>query len=833
MRFMIRQWSVRFGLIFLAAALLAGCAAGRGEFKKAEKALLQGNYDQAVSSLLMAVDKEPENRKYKLRLNAARDKASRIHRVRGDGFFSQGDYATAQNEYQLAVDLDGSNFSASDALNRVAKYEQAKRMVEDAESFLSARRTIQAKRAVEQALDLVNDYQPALQLKKKIEQAASTVIDGVELEVSSSQPITLNFTDTKLPDVFEILTNLSGINFILDEDVRSDKTTLFLEQATFSQALELLLLMNKLDKKVLNSKTIILFPKTRDKQKQFEDQLIHTFYLSNIDAKKAVNLLRTMLQVRKIYVHEELNAIILRDTAGVIKLASKILEANDRGDSEVVFDLELIEVLHSDGLKLGPKLGAYQLNVGIDAQALNSDSSSTVTSKIGSVVVESFDGLSALYGLPSATFDLLKESGEGEVLANPKIRVRNKEKAKVHIGTREPIITVTTTDAGTISDNVQYVDVGVKLDVEPNIQLDNTIVTKLGLEVSNVSGRTTTKNGTAVLTISTTNANTALTLKDGESTIIGGLLRDTVTESKTSVPVLGDIPLLGWLFTSYSESNSKSEILLSITPHIVKSVSLPEHNVASIWSGGEDDLKYGRNFGTFADDFAAGQKGVEPEVQSPEPRVEILPTIEKTPEIEAEQELPPENSSLSEPAVVNPSDAVTDNLPSTQETEAVVVAALAQEQGVEVVHIAEVVQPPIIMQPQVYVQGAELVNMGDEFTLEFYVDEITDLFSAPLYVQYDQKLFEFISAEEGIFLRQGASPTIFTHTALADSGKIIVGLKQGAGGKGISGGGELFIMNFKAKAIGVGFIEPTRTNFRNPQGTRLNVDSVGLEVEVQ
>lgn len=823
MQVKIRHWSVRLGILAMAVLLLVGCAAGRSDFKAGEKALSQGDLDTAITSLQSAVDKAPDNHIYKLRLNDVRYQGSRIHHQQADLFFDQGNYAQARDEYRLAAELDGSNFAARESMVKAEKYMQAQTLVADAATFVKARRNLQARRAVDQALDLVEDFQPALKFKQALAKNEMTVIDGVELEVTSEQPITLNFTDTKLPDVFEILTGLSGINFILDEDIRNNKTTLFLEKATFAQALELLLRMNKLDKKILNSKTIVLFPKTRDKQKQFEDQLIQTFYLSNIDAKKAVNLLRTMLQVRKIYVHEELNAIVIRDTPGVIKLAQKIIEANDRGDAEVVFDLELIEVLHSDGLKIGPKLGAYQLQVGIDSSTpLTEVSNPDVTSNIGSVVVDSLNRYEFLYGLPSASFDLLKESGVGEVLANPKIRVKNKEKAKVHIGTREPVVTVTINDTQT-SENVQYVDVGVKLDVEPSIQLDNTVVTKLGLEVSNVSGRTTTTNGTAVLTISTTNANTALTLKDGETTVIGGLLRDSESKSKTSVPILGDIPLLGALFTNYTKSNTKSEILLSITPHIVRSVTVPERKVSSIWSGGEDDLKDGRNFGTFADDYATGQKGLEAE----------LPDMDLAVDIQQDSVAPEETGQGAESQQPVTSEGVAPQPVSVSPTDAALQGAVESDPPIKEELVDPADMPASMEQALIYILGSELVNLGEEFSLVFYVDEIKNLFSAPLYVNYDQSLFDFVGATEGGFLKGTNAQTIFTHTALADSGRVIVGLKQGAGGKGVSGGGELFVMTFKAKAKGKGLIEPARTNFRNPQGERLDVHMIGLEIEVQ
>jgi len=850
---------IRNLLLLLFVLLLAGCAAGRSAFNRGEAAMAEKNYDLAVTSFLTATQKEPDSYPYRMKLQLAREQAAQHHKARGDELLAKQNYLGALQEYQLANDLDGSYYAANEGIALAGHYLQAQKMTAEAEELLNNRKRLQAKDAVEKALQQVSDYQPALQLLEKIKSMPSTVVDGVELEVTSTKPITLNFNDVKLPDVFDILTKLSGINFILDEDVRSNKTTLFLEKATFAQALELLLRMNKLDKKVLNSKTIILFPKSRDKQKQFEDQLIQTFYLSNIDAKKAVNLLRTMLQVRKIYVNEELNAIILRDSPDVIRLAQKIIEANDRSNSEVIFDLELIEVSNTDVLKLGPKLAAYELQVGINATPLSvttgTSSTPVTTSQIGSVVVNSFNGLEALYGLPSGAFDFLKTFGNGEVLASPKIRVKNKEKAKVHIGSREPTITVTINGDQT-TESVQYVDVGVKLDVEPTIQLDNTVVTKLGLEVSNVSDRTTTSNGTNVLTISTTNATTSLTLKDGERTIIGGLLRDSVTDSRTTIPLLGDIPLLGKLFTYIDKNKTKREILLSITPHIVKSVTLPDTDVASIWSGGEDDLKYGRNFGSFADEYRAGQEGLTPEVKA-QPEVPGLQPTEQ--ETQPPPEMPPalpSGATLEQPAAggaggageqtVSDAAAAPDGNaaasgavpppvetapPPTDQT-LVQAKTVPPNEPVAEVKIAQNQQPETLSVPKIFIQGAQLVKVGETFTITIDVAEINSLFSAPMYVRYDPRFFEFIGATEGSFLKKEGGQTIFTHTGVDRSGRIIVGLKQGVGGQGISGSGDLFSMQFKALVPGTSEIRPMRTNFRNPQGERLQAKSTGLSIEI-
>jgi general secretion pathway protein D len=225
--------------------------------------------------------------------------------------------------------------------------------------------------------------------------------------------------------------------------------------------------------------------------------------------------------------------------------------------------------------------------------------------------VRSFSRLESFYTLPTATFDFAKTLIDSEILANPKIRVKNREKAKVHIGTREPIVTtnISTTTGDVTSTNVQYIDVGVKLDVEPNIQLDDTIVTKLSLEVSSILEKEEIAGGGSALRISTTNAGSSLILKDGERTIIGGLIRNDLSNTRDTLPFIGSIPIIGQLFTGRNTEKSKSEILLSITPHIVRSIDMPRPDVATIFSGGEDDLAPGARFASFEADARTRERG--------------------------------------------------------------------------------------------------------------------------------------------------------------------------------------------------------------------------------
>lgn len=818
-------------LVFLGAVLLSGCA-GEQAFHAGEKLVRQARYDEAVFQYTEAVRINPDSNEYRMKLFATRNRAALDHLGLARDLLEREAYQAAISEYRQAVALDPSLETATQEMREVEERLKAERLVEEARLFLRDRRYHQAKLSLDQALLLVPDHAVGRDLLQEVRQASSTLIDGHELETSSTEPITLKFKDAKVRDVFGILSELSGITFIFDEKVDSKRITLQLEGATFSQALELLLKMNEMAMRVLNPNTVILYPKTKDKEKQYEDQVVQTFYLSNIDAKKAVNLLRTMLQMRKVYVHEELNALVVRDNPQVIRLAQQILEAADRADSEVVFDLELVSVSGSDAQTLGAQFSAYSISAGLARPGGNIVSSSLPADGSTLRLVDSLEGLQTFYTLPSASFDFAKTLSSAETLANPKLRVKNKGKAKIHVGTREPIVTTTTgTDGNITSTNIQYVDVGTKLDIEPVIQLDNSVTTKLSLEVSQVLERQEVGQGNIALQIQTTNAQTELSLKDGERTVLGGLLQDNNSKTKRTFPWLGEIPLLGDLISHHDTIDQKREILLSITPHIVKKVDLPKADVASIWSGGEDDLRVGPSLSSFANLLDAEQLKQPPAVVPARPAVAPeAPAAGPAAEASGVPESAPADLSVVEPPVspveypVSPEEewpADSEIQPGEPET---------PDSTVELPP-TEVEPAPLIS--RTYLDGPSLVNSGEELVLTVMVSEVEQLFSAPLFVAYDGELLDFLRVEEGDFLNQAVDETVLTASADPVQGRLIIGYKQAAGGAGVSGSGELYRLVFVARQPGTATVTLEGINYRDPAGNPLPMSAEGLRVEIQ
>lgn len=394
-----------------------------------------------------------------------------------------------------------------------------------------------------------------------------------QLKPPFDRPVTLELRDVNIKIAFEALSRATGINFILDKDIKPDaKATIYIKKAQIEDAIEMVLSSNGLQKKVLSENTVLVFPSTPAKLKDYQELMMRSFYFTNTTAKQVAALIKTMLKTKDIFVDDRLNMLVMRDTPEVIRIAEKLVAANDLEDPEVMLDIEVLEVSRSRLQELGI-VYPNQLAV-LSPSTLTLDALRKVTSQT--------IGIS-----PNPALNFRKTTGDVNLLSNPRIRVKNNEKAKILVGDKVPIITTTSTANVGISESVQYVDVGLKLDVEPRITLNDFVNIKVALEVSSLGEKTTTKNGATVYTIGTRNANTVLRLKNGETQILAGLILDDERKNASKLPGLGDIPLLGRLFSNQEDKKSKTEIVLAITPRIIGNINLPVANISEYWSGTE------------------------------------------------------------------------------------------------------------------------------------------------------------------------------------------------------------------------------------------------------
>lgn len=439
-----------------------------------------------------------------------------------------------------------------------------------------------------------NPQQPiALNLLKKINDIiAANKPQKPKLQPKFNKAISLELRDTNIKVVFEALSRTTGINFILDKDIRPDtKVTIFIKNAHIEEAIESVLSSNGLQKKIVSENTVLVFPSTLQKLKDYQDLIIRSFYLTNTSAKQVSALIKTMLKTRDIFIDERLNMIIMRDTPEVIHIAEKLVAANDLADPEVMLEIEVLEVSRSRLQELGIEYpNRIAINSLIPITTVTSATGVLASSTVNTASQLTLQGLlnlnkSRFDVSPNPAINFRKTTGDVNLLSNPRIRVRNNEKAKILVGDKIPVITTTSTANVGISENVQYVDVGLKLDVEPRITADDFVNIKIALEVSSLGERTVTRNGAVVYTIGTRNANTSLRLKDGETQVLAGLILDDERKNASKLPGLGDIPIIGRLFANQEDRKNKTEIILAITPRILANIVRPDAEISEYWSG--------------------------------------------------------------------------------------------------------------------------------------------------------------------------------------------------------------------------------------------------------
>jgi general secretion pathway protein D len=286
-----------------------------------------------------------------------------------------------------------------------------------------------------------------------------------------------------------------------------------------------------------------------------------------------------MLKVHEPFVDERTNMIALRESQDNIQLAERLVALYDSAEPEVLLEMEVLEISSTSLTNLGVKLPT---SVSLTAVAPSTSANGLTLGNIRSLTRNDIT-----LGLGSATVNLQREVGDFSTLANPQLRVKNKEKAKILVGDKVPIVTSTSSTTGFVSDSVNYIDVGLKLEVEPTIYADDDVSIKVGLEVSTLGSSVTTSSGTLAYQIGTRNANTVLRLRDGETQMLAGLISKDESSDSNRIPGLGDLPMVGRLFSSNLDNGSRKELVLAITPHIVRNLRQPSASESELWVGTE------------------------------------------------------------------------------------------------------------------------------------------------------------------------------------------------------------------------------------------------------
>jgi general secretion pathway protein D len=761
------------------------------------------NFDQAVLSFSKALAGKPGEIKYQVALARARLRASQEHFERGQKYLAAGQSEAAMAEIQQAVLLDPSNQYAANELAKLIEEFKRKK------------------------------GEPPSEIERMKEKAKMAGRITPRLNPKSNIPIALKFKDETIKKVYDALSKATGVNFLYDERVDlNKKITVDLADVTFAKALDTLMAQNKHFFKVWDENTILIADDNQQKHKEYDDLVIQTFYLSNADVKDVQVLLRTLLDARQLAQNDRLNAITIRDTPERVQVAEKIIESNDKAKSELIVDVQLLE-LNRNLLQ----------NLGIDLVGASGASGKSLTIGFtgGDTVPLNNLGLLKTLGnwavgpIPSVIINFLRTDADAKVLAKPQLRVSEGEKASVKIGDRIPIPTTTfntTTTGGSVFAPITsftYQNVGINIDVEPRVHHNKEITLKLKVELSNVAGVVSAGGGVSQPIIGTREIETQIRLKDGETNLLAGLIREEERSTLSGVPGLSQVPLLKHLFGTTETEKKETDIVLTLTPHIIRVPDINQADLEPLWIGTDQDvgLRGASKTSPFGAPFETdGTEEVEPtadggivDPQAANPLPPAAPVAGAVGVLQGQAN----GNGNGQAAQL----AGTQGKTSGANTGGTVSGGAAP---------APAAQPPAAPTTAIvsFNPPNAFATVGDTVTVQVMISQADRVGSVPFHIAYDPKILQFVApGSEGSFLKQGGATTIYNAQASTLNEIFValarVGVPTGAGGEGM-----LCTLQFQAIAQGRATLTFTQAAVLDPQGQSLPAQfASAMSVQVQ
>lgn len=729
-------------LALVCACVLAGCA--QQLIRDESQALLrEGEYEQAVDLLTQGLKEHADSTLLRAGLIQARSEALTRLIAQATGARASGRLDDAEKTLRraLAFESAGRVQALLDELS--AERRQAKALL-DAQALLDRKQPAAASRLVAEALKDNPRNAELLALQRRLAADTRTrQVLAAQSGLAETRNISLDFRDANLRTVLDLVSRHSGLNFILDKDIRPDiRVSVYMKAARVEDVIDLIVSTNQLAKKTVDDRTILIYPNTPEKMREHQEQVVRVFYLASADAKGAAAFLRSMLKLREVFVDERVNMLALRDSPDIIALAERLVTLYDGPEPEVLLEVEVLEVRSSRLTDLGIKFpDTFSLTAFPPSGGTN-----LTLGNIGNLTRNDIR-----LGFGSAVITLKRDLGDFTTLANPRIRARNREKAKILVGDKVPIVTATTGQGGFVSDSVSYLDVGLKLDVEPTVYPDNEVAIKIALEVSTIAREIRTASGSLAFQLGTRNASTVLRLRDGETQLLAGLISREDRSTASGIPGLTDLPVLGRLFSSQSDDSQRTELVLAITPRILRNVRQLDASEAEIWVGTD----------------------AQPRLRPYAGRIDMAPAS------------PAKAGEAGAPVLADAS-------PSPEDAAQAAAKARA----------------PMVTTTQLV--GPDAVKVGDEFEVLLGVNTPLPLRGATVQMAYSKDKLILLDMEEGDWLRQTDAATLFTRTVDAAQGSGKAGLlrKQATGA---SGQGTLLKLRFKA--VGAGSADVRVTGF--------------------
>ncbi len=548
-------------LNFLFLLLLFSCKS-RVYFKKGVDFSNSKNWDQAVNYFIKALSNDPNNVKYRLLLSRALISASNYHLEKGDKYFHSGNLDQALFEYEKSMENNPENNLARRNKSKVIK------------KLEEIKKRSRVKTEIERIKDSAG--------KKQVLLPESKVSKNV---------FKVNFESIELKHLFRVLEKSTKINFLFDEGFKSKKIHLNGENTTILELLDKITLQARIFYKVINENTILIIPDTPVKRKKYEDLVMKTFFLSNIEPEEILKIIKSISGIKNISVNKKLNSITVKGRLKQVKLVDRLVELNDKSKGELLIDIEIIEVNKKRVKEYGIELSKYRITETYAPGAIGSDTSSVA--RLSNIVHA--DAADFLLSLPSIHYKLLKSDRDSKIKARPHIRVVDGEDIEIRLGDKVPIPTTTfVPQYGGSTVNNQPItsykmeDIGINIDLKPTIHHNGLISIKMNFELTFISSPGDIESGTPP-TIGNRTIKTLIKLKDNETTILAGFLRDTERKTMRGLPILSSIPILKSLFGGKLNEVEQTDIILTLTPRIIRYPEINERDLEYTWIGTATD----------------------------------------------------------------------------------------------------------------------------------------------------------------------------------------------------------------------------------------------------
>lgn len=755
--------------------------------KRGQDAELRHDYDAAYEAYRQATLKKPKDLRYKAHLEIVRFQSAMSHVDRGRVLRQNGDLQGAMSEFTRALAIDGGNQSAQQELDRVAHE------IETQSSSAGP--------------------SPGQQIGVDNLASIGSVAGPIDLKPVSDEPITLHAVED-VKNIYQAIGKAAGLNVIFDPDYTSKRVPVDLTNVSLADALRIVGTLSGTFYKPVTPNTIFVAQNNRTKRTDLDELAVQTFYLTNAsqqsDANEVLTALRNVLDPSsKITLVPSQNAIILRATPDQLLLAQKLINDVDRARPEVVVDVAILQVNREKVRKLGITLPQ---SITITPQAsptttTNNSSTGTGTTTSNPFTLNTLANINASnFGvtIPAATLDALLTDNDTRILQNPRIRATDGQRANIKIGSRIPIATGSynagvATGVASIGVQTQftYLDVGVQIDMTPTVHYDRQVTLKMKMEVSSQQG-TVTISGVQEPVIGQNVVEQVIQLKEGEPSILAGLVTKQDTRGLNGTPGLSELPLFKFFFASNSRDVLDNEIVFLLIPHIVRESVITRLNTRAIDTGTSTSFQLRQDLSLTGQDEDVVPRASRPSGQ-PTTAANAVSAAAQQLRQQAQPPTPPPPGTTTPPAATPPGTAAPQ---PNQATPA---------------------GPPISLSvaPPAGVQA-----VGGTFQVQVNATDARDLFAVPMQLQFNPAVLQLVNVDAGGLLARDGQAVSIVHRD-EGNGLVTISTSRPPNVQGISGQGSVATLTFKAVAAGDSNLALVKVGARN--STQANLPAVGSQ----